>query len=77
MENDVTSESTTSKTKIKELNKQLDNQSSAQNILPPSFTKQNPESYEKKNNSKFSKALKLFVTNHFSNTWIQRSGQFT
>ena len=44
--------------KIEEINKKIDTQTSAQKILPPSFTGNIPASNEQKSNSKFSEALK-------------------
>ena len=51
--------------KIEEINKKLDTQSSAQKILPPSFTGNNPASNEQKNNPKFSEALKTVSSPYF------------
>ena len=58
MQIDVISALTNCKNKIEEINKKLDSQSSAQTILPPSFTGNIPAANQQTNNAKFSEALK-------------------
>ena len=51
--------------KIEEMNKKIDTQSSAQKILPPSFTGNIQASNEQKSNSKFFEALKTVSSPSF------------
>ena len=77
LENYVTSELTNCNNEIEGLNNKLDTQRSTQNILPPSFTGNNPASYEYKNNSKFSEALKTLVAHNSNIMESQRTGKFS
>ena len=65
LQSDVATALTNCNNKIEEMNKKIDTQSSAQKILPPSFSGNIHASNEQKSNSKFSEALKTVSSPSF------------
>ena len=65
LESDVATALNNCNNKIEEMNKKIDTQSSAQKILPPSFTGNIHASNEQKSNSKFFEALKTVSSPSF------------
>ena len=73
LQSDVATALNNCNNKIEEMKKKIDTQSSAQKILPPSFTGNIQASNEQKSNSKFSEALKTVLQSSLQKILMQKN----